>query len=39
MIDPCIGETDLQHPAGHKTTFWYQDAERGINVRLLVRPW
>ena len=37
IINSRIGEIDINHMPGHKTTIWYQD--RGINVRLLVWPW
>lgn len=36
IIDTRAGEIDINHPPGFRTTIWYQDIERGINVRLLV---
>jgi len=34
-----MGEIHVNHPPGYRITIWYQDIERGINVRLLVLPW
>jgi hypothetical protein len=39
IIDTRVGEIDINHVPGHSTTIWYQDMERGINVRLLLLPW
>ena len=39
IIETRLGELDINHPDGHRVTIWYQDVNRGINVRLLVLPW
>ena len=39
IIDTRAGEIDINHLPGYRATIWYQDIERGVNVRLLVSPW
>jgi len=39
IIDTRAGEIDINHLPGYRAAIWYQDIERGINVRLLVSPW
>lgn len=38
IIRTRIGELDVNHPRGYRTTIWWQEPGYGINARLLVLP-